>query len=173
MSQISNIDALIASNVRRLRQCRDMSQEKLAEVTGLSRATIGRIEQETQNVSIGALKRIAHALDVDFMMLFLPNVAPFDTAPTSAHYAIVSLDPQNLHATTLDDAPDVMLIDIAMAMAKRARDNDKSAQTTALAYEAIQAQRRDIDCEAVISPEEELLGTRPQEQSGREENPES
>lgn len=55
---------------------RSLSQEKLAELSGLHKNTIGAIERGEFSVSIKTLEQIAAALDVDFDDLI--NISKFE-----------------------------------------------------------------------------------------------
>ncbi len=64
------IQEVLAANLRRYRKEARLSQEALAELSGLHRTYIGGIEQARVNVSIRNIERIANALKVDPMLLF-------------------------------------------------------------------------------------------------------
>ncbi|OZB52910.1 MAG: transcriptional regulator [Stenotrophomonas sp. 14-69-23] len=55
---------VFASNVRRLRTERGMSQEQLAEAAGVHRTYVGMLERGEKNVTIYNIERIALALGV-------------------------------------------------------------------------------------------------------------
>jgi transcriptional regulator with XRE-family HTH domain len=55
---------MFGSNMRRLRQARGHSQEKLGELSGLHRTYVGAIERGEQNVSLLNIVQIASALSV-------------------------------------------------------------------------------------------------------------
>jgi transcriptional regulator with XRE-family HTH domain len=57
-------DAL-ATNLRLLRQDKGITQEDLADRTGLSSRYVGSIERARVSVSITVLGKLAHALKVD------------------------------------------------------------------------------------------------------------
>lgn len=58
------------SNIREIRNRKNLSQDKLAEITGLHRTYIGGIERGERNVSFMNILKIAQALKVDVKNLF-------------------------------------------------------------------------------------------------------
>ena len=60
----------LGSQIRRTRVAQDLSQEKLAELSGLHRTYIGGVEGGLRNPSVKSLARIAKALDVEIPDLF-------------------------------------------------------------------------------------------------------
>jgi transcriptional regulator with XRE-family HTH domain len=56
--------AVVAKNVRRLRQQRRMTQEQLAFDAGIDLTYLGGIERGKRNPSLGVMARIADALSV-------------------------------------------------------------------------------------------------------------
>lgn len=55
----------IGAMVRRLRKARKLTQEQLAEASGLSRGTISNIEDALTSASIDSLSAITIGLDCD------------------------------------------------------------------------------------------------------------
>lgn len=56
---------IVAQNVRLLRLSRELTQEKLAEISGLHRTYVGSIERGERNISLENIDRLASALEVD------------------------------------------------------------------------------------------------------------
>lgn len=56
---------LFGKRVRELRKARQLTQQELAELTGLSRSYIGEIEIGKRNVSLKNIEIIAKALQTD------------------------------------------------------------------------------------------------------------
>ncbi|KMQ39593.1 hypothetical protein AAX19_02275 [Oenococcus oeni] len=66
----------IAKNIREIRIKEDLTQEKLAELSGLSINFVSRLERSNnQNVSINKLEAIASALKVDIWRLLKSNIS--------------------------------------------------------------------------------------------------
>jgi transcriptional regulator with XRE-family HTH domain len=63
---------LVAWNMRRLRVERGLSQEKLAELGGVDRTYVSRLERKMENPSIGILDKIATVLGSTIADLFQP-----------------------------------------------------------------------------------------------------
>ena len=66
-----NFKKLFGSRVRYLRKLSGLSQEKLAELTGLSTKTISYIENSKNTLSFNKLPLLAKALDVPVYKLFV------------------------------------------------------------------------------------------------------
>jgi len=62
---------LLAARIRKLRQDKGWSQERLAELAGIHRTYLGGIETARRNPSVLNLARIADALDVPVAALLL------------------------------------------------------------------------------------------------------
>ena len=60
---------VLGRNLRRLRTRQGLSLERLAKVSGVSRAMLGQIELGRSVPTIGLLWKVAHALDVPFAAL--------------------------------------------------------------------------------------------------------
>jgi len=63
------ISAILASNMRRLRKAKGLSQEELADIANLHRTYIGSVERSERNVTLSSLETIAKALDVSVIDL--------------------------------------------------------------------------------------------------------
>lgn len=63
-------------NIKTLRLKKNMTQEKLSEISGVSRAIIAALESGARtNTSTDTLYKIAQALDVDISDIFLPDMS--------------------------------------------------------------------------------------------------
>ena len=56
---------IVATNLRRLRHAKGMSQEELAEKAGLSARYVGAVERADKSASVTVLGRIADALKIE------------------------------------------------------------------------------------------------------------
>lgn len=68
-----NIQETFANNMRQYRKAARMTQEELAEKSGLHRTYIGGIEQQRINVSLKNIEKIANALSISPALLFLSD----------------------------------------------------------------------------------------------------
>ena len=66
-----DIVKVFGTNVRRYRNDKGISQEKLAALSGLHRTYISDIERFQRSISLENVQRIANALDIETYKLFL------------------------------------------------------------------------------------------------------
>jgi transcriptional regulator with XRE-family HTH domain len=65
----------LANNLRRFRRERGLSQEGLAEESGLHRTFVGSVERAERNVSLDNIERLALALGLDVVDLLAAPLA--------------------------------------------------------------------------------------------------
>lgn len=75
---MSDIQHTFAANLRRYRQQANLTQEELAEKSGVHRTYVGGIEQERINVSINNVERLARALKISPALLFVEYKEEFE-----------------------------------------------------------------------------------------------
>jgi len=68
-----DIVKIFAHNVRQYRLKRQMSQEELAEKSGMHRTYISAVERQKRSISLGNIQKIANALNVETYLLFINN----------------------------------------------------------------------------------------------------
>ena len=61
---------VVAINLRRLRQMRDLSQEEIADRAGINRNYVGVLEREEHAATIDMLEKLAAVLDADPIEFF-------------------------------------------------------------------------------------------------------
>ncbi|MCT4708362.1 helix-turn-helix transcriptional regulator [Enterobacteriaceae bacterium H16N7] len=62
-----------AQNLRKIRQTRGISQEKLADLCDLHRTYVSSVERGERNITVDNMERLAIALGVDIRELLNPN----------------------------------------------------------------------------------------------------
>jgi transcriptional regulator with XRE-family HTH domain len=85
----TSVLAHLGENLRRLRRKRSISQEALAQASGISRRTIINLEAGETNVSLVALDRLAGALGATFTDLVVAHTDPEEHAtPAELNVAV-------------------------------------------------------------------------------------
>jgi transcriptional regulator with XRE-family HTH domain len=64
------LERLVIDNIRRIRKEKGISQEKLAEACNTATSYIGIMEIYKNIPKLSTIERIAHALDIDPLLLF-------------------------------------------------------------------------------------------------------
>lgn len=65
-----DLNELVATNLRRARHARRLTQEELADLAGLSARYVGSIERTKVSPTVTVLGRLASALEIDPRRLF-------------------------------------------------------------------------------------------------------
>ena len=68
-----NLMHIFATNVKKYRIEKGLSQEALAELAGLHRTYVSAVERERRNISIDNVENIANALNIDAYLLFISD----------------------------------------------------------------------------------------------------
>lgn len=66
---MKDLNLIIASNLKRIREEKKLSLEKVADITGVSKSMLGQIERGESNPTINTIWRIANGLKVSFTSL--------------------------------------------------------------------------------------------------------
>jgi transcriptional regulator with XRE-family HTH domain len=61
---------IVATNLRRLRQAKNLSQEELADRAGINRNYVGMLEREQHAATIDMLEKLAIVLEADPVEFF-------------------------------------------------------------------------------------------------------
>ncbi len=112
--------ALLAETVKKQRKAKNMTQAQLAELTGINRSLIGRLENETFKPSTDQLEALAEVLDFDITDLYVSTgngapvaakepMKPYKIAVAGTGYvglSIATLLAQHNHVTAVDIIPE-------------------------------------------------------------------
>lgn len=66
-----DIVKVFATNLKKYRIQKGLSQEALAEISGLHRTYISAIEREKRSIALENVQKIANALDIETFLLFV------------------------------------------------------------------------------------------------------
>lgn len=67
---MGSVQSLFGKKIRMIRRTREMTQERLAELSGLSLQYIGEIERGRRNPSLTSMERLSAAFDIPIAELF-------------------------------------------------------------------------------------------------------
>lgn len=70
LNQMTELAILLGQKIRKTRQEKNLSQEKLALMCGLDRSYMGRIERGEVNITVLKLQEISKALDIEIVKFF-------------------------------------------------------------------------------------------------------
>ena len=112
--------ALLAETVKKQRKAKHITQAQLAELTGINRSMIGRLENETFKPSTDQLEALAEVLDFEVTDLYISTdnsapvpvkvpMKPYNIAVAGTGYvglSIATLLAQHNHVTAVDIIPE-------------------------------------------------------------------
>lgn len=70
---MDNLNLLIANNLKRIREERKLSLDKVADLTGVSKSMLGQIERGESNPTISTCWKMANGLKISFTDLINPH----------------------------------------------------------------------------------------------------
>lgn len=73
MKKHIKLRTIVASNIRSIRLKQSLSQEKLAELTGLHRTYISSIERSKRNITIDSIEKLTTALNINVQELLIAD----------------------------------------------------------------------------------------------------
>jgi transcriptional regulator with XRE-family HTH domain len=68
-----DLQRAVGRNLRSYRQARGLSQEAFADVVGIHRTYMGRIERGQENLTLKSLERVAGRIGLDPLALLSPE----------------------------------------------------------------------------------------------------
>ncbi len=68
---MEDIKKIFGSNVRKYRLEKNLSQEKLADISNLHRTYISDVERAERSISLDNIQKIADALEIEVYKLFI------------------------------------------------------------------------------------------------------
>jgi transcriptional regulator with XRE-family HTH domain len=93
--------AALGTRVRLLRVARNLTQQDLADASGIHRTAIGSIEHGTVNFGVDSLPRLANALDTTAAALIPPSANTREPPPAGSRH----LQPPDDLLDAVADAP--------------------------------------------------------------------
>lgn len=64
---------VLSENVKMFRKLKGLSQEELADISGIHRTYVGSVERGERNVTLSSLEMLANALGVTVIALLTPG----------------------------------------------------------------------------------------------------
>lgn len=118
---------MIGDNVRRIRNNKGFSMDKIREITGLSKSTISELETNKSNPTTDTLQKIADALDVDIKN-FYENEANTDNKTKDKEFDLgtVKLNRIARSAQDLTESDQEVVLNVIEAMRKAKGENKRN-----------------------------------------------
>ncbi|RAV02694.1 helix-turn-helix domain-containing protein [Paenibacillus sp. YN15] len=83
---------LVGEQVRKARKLRGITQEKLAELSGVSLSYLSDVERSQRNISLESLGKIIEALRIEPAQLFTDDSIPEDASLNDANDSLRALN---------------------------------------------------------------------------------
>ncbi len=90
MKEKAHIRTIVAKNIKRYRKMNNLTQEALAEASGVSNTYIANIECGQTWISDKTLEKIAFALHLDAYLFFIPEELESESADIKKQQEIIS-----------------------------------------------------------------------------------
>lgn len=124
------IQKILADNLRSYRKRAGLTQEQLAEKSGLHRTYIGGIEQQRINVSLKNIERIASALEIDPVLLMIraeqdESGIPRQIVLDKNEYALLSRRDEETVVTPIDVSDSRLSLQILTSLVIEGYTGDK------------------------------------------------
>ena len=89
---MSDLAKVIGQRIRNYRTEKNLSQEKLAELSGCHPTYIGQVERGEKNATLESIEKIASALNISLSTLFekLGAEEPIDSIPLKCYELVAS-----------------------------------------------------------------------------------
>lgn len=68
---MSQVSIMVSKNIRKYRKLNNLTQERLADLSGISTEYLSRIEHAKENPSLDVLERLCKSMEISISVLFV------------------------------------------------------------------------------------------------------